>query len=147
MLARRLAASPTAARLFAVCVGALLIYTNREPLGASILHIIQMRTITIKRASFMSSNYSVFVDGKGPAYSATLRFTWHDPQEIVLHAPSKRSDEIIHMKPVGAADKKTGYGERAEYSFRTGAGSRLDSWKFRGESTPSSGCWTRSVRS
>lgn len=39
VLARRLAASPIAARLFAVSVGALLIYTNREALGASILHI------------------------------------------------------------------------------------------------------------
>ena len=70
----------------------------------------------------MSSNYSVFLDGKGPAYSTTVRFTWHDPQEIVLHTPSKRSDEIIHMKPVGTVDKKTGYGERAEYSVQNWGG-------------------------
>ena len=81
-----------------------------------------MRTITVKRASFMSSNYSVLLDGEGPAYSGTVRFTWHDPQEIVLHASSGRSDGIIHMKPVGTGDKKTGYGERTEYSVQNWGG-------------------------
>lgn len=76
-----------------------------------------MKTIKVKRASFVSSNYSVFLDGSGPAYSATVKFTLKDPQEIVLCATSNRPDEAIHMKPVGA---KTGYGERAEYSLQKG---------------------------
>ena len=76
-----------------------------------------MKTITVKRASFVSSNYSVFLDGNVPAYSATVKFTLKDPQEIVLHAASNRPDEAIHMKPVGA---KTGYGDRAEYSLQKG---------------------------
>jgi hypothetical protein len=95
-----------------------------------------MKTIKVKSASFMSSNYSVFLDGKGPAYSATVRFTWHDPQEIVLHAPSKRSDEIIHMKPLGATDKKTGYGERAEYSVQNWGGEPFGYLEIEGRVNP-----------
>ena len=95
-----------------------------------------MKTITVKRATFMSSNYSVFMDGKGPAYSATVRFTWHDPQEIVLHASSNRSDEIIHMKPMGTADKKTGYGERAEYSVQNWGGEPFGFLEIEGRVNP-----------
>jgi hypothetical protein len=78
--------------------------------------------IVVKRGSFVSSSYSVFLDGKGPAYFSKVKFTWHDPKEIIINSSSNRSDEIIHMKPMGAADKKTGYGERAEYSIQNWGG-------------------------
>ena len=79
-----------------------------------------MNTITVKRASFLSSNYSVFLNGNEPAYSATVKFTLSDPKEIVLNPTSNRPDEAIHMKPV--SEKKSGYGERTEYSLQKGNG-------------------------
>ena len=79
-----------------------------------------MNTITVKRASFLSSNYSVFLNGNAPTYSATVKFTLKDPQEIILHATSNRPEDAIYMKPV--AEKKTGYGERTEYLLQKGNG-------------------------
>jgi hypothetical protein len=94
-----------------------------------------MKTITVKRPSFLASNYSVFVNGTGPQYSTVVRFTWHDPQEIVLHAQSKRSDEIIQMVPT-KGEKKTGYGERAEYSVQNWGGTPFGFLEIEGRVNP-----------
>lgn len=94
-----------------------------------------MKTIIVKRSSFLASNYSVFVDGKGLQYSTVVRFTLHDPQEIVLHATSKRSDDIIHMIPT-KGEKKTGYGERAEYSIQNWGGTPFGFLEIQGRVNP-----------
>jgi len=75
-----------------------------------------MNTIKIKRPSFLSSDYSVSVNGQN-AYTAKVKFTLKDPQEIILQPTSGRGGDAITMKPVAG---KTGYGDKAEYSLHKG---------------------------
>lgn len=92
----------------------------------------KMNTISIKRPSFLSSNYSVSVNGQN-AYAAKVKFTLKDPQEITLQPTSGRVGDTITMKPVAG---KTGYGDKAEYSLHKGGAEAFGYFLIEGRVCP-----------
>ena len=73
-------------------------------------------TITIKRPTFLSSDYSVSVNGN-TSHTAKVKFRLKDPKEIRLQPTSGRAGDSITMRPVTGT---TGYGEKEEYSVHKG---------------------------